>query len=275
MGCSSSSSGSFHLKKYNDIWERALGKTMSKEKLVQLRKLLHKFDRMELEEKHKEEQRNDGSQPKSMVDDHLKAVLEEYDLVNRKVADFADVRLNELWRHAVKRGDYSDEELHSLHEEMQHMDTKMNRVHSTLRSGKDDLQNSVEENLIDSKMKVDKTSKVDQELLHKEFKELKNNLLKKNKLTHGLKDQRVMSLWDSAQGGSFSEDELTTIREELLHFQRYIDKLEHWEGLHNQLKVKGGASERVHAEDRLTEYKRKVKKFHKTMVAKIEEKTEL
>ena len=103
---------------------------------------------------------------------------------------------------------------------------------------------------------------------------MKDGILKKNAKPE-LKDDRVRELWDSAQGAPFSEDELATIREELVHFQRYIDKMEHWEGVHNDLKEKGRAGERSHAEERFTEYKRKVKKFHKTMVAKIEEKTEL
>lgn len=268
------SSTAFNLKKYNDIWERALGKTMSKQKLVQLKKLLHKFDRTELEEKHKDmEERNDGEEPESKVEEHLNEVLKEYDLLNHKEADFADPRLNELWRHAMKQGDYSDEELHNLHAEMQHMDAKMNRVHENMGDLGTSM-NSIEENLVDADTKVDKTKKMDDEKLGKQFKEMKDGILKKSKKPE-LKDERVQELWDSAQSEPFSEDELGTIREELVHFQRYIDKMEHWEGVHNKLKEKGGTNERAHAEERLTEYKRKVKKFHKTMVAKIEEKTEL
>jgi len=268
------SSTTFNLKKYNDIWERALGKTMSKQKLVQLKKLLHKFDRTELEEKHRDmEERNDGEEPESKVEEHLNEVLKEYDLLNRKEADFADARLNELWRHAMKQGDYSDEELHNLHVEMQHMDAKMNRAHDKMGDLGTSM-NSIEENLVDVNTKVDKTKKSDKENLVKQFKTLKDGILKKNKKAE-LKDERVQELWDSAQSEAFSEDELGTIREELVHFQRYIDKMEHWEGVHNKLKEKGSTNERKHAEERLTEYKRKVKKFHKTMVAKIEEKTEL
>jgi len=266
----------FKLKKYNDIWERALGKTMSQQKLVQLRKLLVKFDRLELEEKHRDaEERNDGEQPRSSVEGHLNAVLEEYDLLNRKEADFIDGRLNELWRHAVKQGDYSATELQNLHTEMQHMDAKLNRVQNMGMEAVGNSVNTLEDNMVHGDdVKVGKP--VDEERLELKMKLMKDSILSKKKSKPQLKDHRVQELWDTAQGGSFSEDELGTIREELSHFQKYVDKMEHWEGVHSHLKNNGGEeSELLRANERLTKYKHKVKKFHKTMLAKIEGKTEL
>lgn len=264
----SSSQDVFKLKKYNKIWERALGKTMSNQKLVQLKKLLHKFDRMELDEKHGEaEERNDGS---SIVDDYVNQVLKEYDLLDDNSSEFEDVRLNELWRHAMKRGDYTDQELQSLHNEMKHMEKKLSDVHGDAEGG------GLESNMVDSGagLKNDlKTAK--EEKIQKEFKVMKNSILKKKKKKPELKDERVQRLWDSARSATFSEDELDTVKEELLHFQRAIDKLAHWEEVHVTLKDKGAVDERSHAESKLGEYKRKVKKYHKTMVKKIEEKTEL
>jgi len=200
---------------------------------------------------------------------------------------YEDERLDRLWQHAVDVGHYTKEELHSLHNEMQHMEKKFLEVRALsqknreiLRNLKDNESDIASENMVE----LSADTGLEAEELHEQLMEKESTINKQfvnmqetvlNKKKSDFNDDRVSRLWDSAQTALFTADELQTVKEELSHFQRHIDKLNHWEYMNSKLEGESHTEEALHAQDKINDLKRKVKKYHKTIGKKIKEKIEL
>ena len=93
----------FKLRKYNDIWKRAVSKELPENKLHSLKRILSKLDRTELDIKHHSNS-NDGKL-EIHLKEHLNEVLKDYGLLHDDVPvlqhhdiHFHDERINTLWR---------------------------------------------------------------------------------------------------------------------------------------------------------------------------------
>jgi len=286
----------FKLNKYNEIWSRAITRKLPDDKLQSLKRILNKLDRTELDLKHSSQ---DVNKRKDAKHQHLlNEVLREYGLFDDDVPILAhediyfnDARINQLWQQALEEGHFSKHELNSLHKEMRHMEAKVEEVHALHKETEhfhSKFANEVEndpsnhENLVEpmDAANFDPTKLDD---MHAELKDRKAWLSEQVKdLEYKVRnrgntekpeftDDRVMHLWKSVQNASFTPNELADVKEELRHFQKYIDKLEHWERYNKRIDSGENKQHQTHAQEKLEEYKRKVKKFHNTMLTKMKE----
>ena len=287
----------FQLKKYNDVWLRAITKQLPEKELHKLKNVLNKLDRTELDLKHLHK---DDKEMKLQVKEHLNEVLMEYGLFDDDVpvldhqdTHFNDERINQLWQDAVKEGHFSKIELHSLHNEMRHMEGNMDELHTHAQQTEhyrrnigENMENDarINQNLIEpineDNFDVDKLYKMDAQLkdktamLNERAKHIEDKVRRKSgKETSEFTDERIFHLWGYIQSSNFTADERETITEELRHFQTQIDKLHHWERYIAKLQEgeHSSSEERLHAQNRIDEYKRKVKKYHVAMAKKMKE----
>lgn len=159
---------------------------------------------------------------------------------------FKDKKVDKLWKKA-KKGDLNEEQLKILKEELKHYEEKMSQYHhmiSELHSKKhkekarqESLENHIDEVLgqeeIEKELKVEETSKT-VEAKHRELKDeyrrlsdaVFNATVNGQKLKGGeFEEERASKLWSLALKSDFTDEELETLRDELLHFQTRIQKL--------------------------------------------------
>lgn len=289
----------FKLKKYNEIWARAITRNLHVEKLEGLKRTLTKLDRQDFELKHAGVRVDKDTARQNFLNE----VLREYGLFNEDVPVqdhddifFHDSRINHLWQQALEEGHFSKNELNSLHKEMLHMEEKMKNVHA-LHKETESMQKDVHSvaaendphnylNLVDEPTNENSkdldTKKLD--AMHAKLKQekaiLSDHVLylqdkvrnKANMEKSDFTDDRVSRLWHLVQNSKeFKGKELEEVREELRHFQKYIDKLEHWERFNKKVERGENKGDKEHAQEKLEEYKRKVKKYHDTMIKKMKE----
>lgn len=297
----------FRSVKYNDIWKRAL-KTVPKKDLPELGRMLKKLDKSEIDLKHYSGEEGYDEDAAKHLQNHLTyilhrfGVMEDINTTHFAKITFADPRLNRMWIQAVKEGNYSPDELESLHDELKHMEGKLNDYHSfsgTVESHEKRLNEELENDAHGNNNFVDHT---DEESDNKKLKKMKKQL--KHDYHHlqesvqmleqtvqdrigragdTFSDARVLNLWKKAEDtGKFSDKELQSIKEELQHFQTRIDKLRHWEGMSQKLEksVKDEGLDHIreeydNAKKRVEEHKKYVKKYHATMLNRVYQHSEL
>ena len=102
----------FRLNKYNDVWRKAK-ETVPEDKLPDLKRVLKKLDKTELEIKHlKANAKEYDGELEAAVRERFLEVLDEYGLVTNQVYqhemhkthEFDDPRLDKLWKKAVHEG---------------------------------------------------------------------------------------------------------------------------------------------------------------------------
>lgn len=283
----------FRMKKLNMIWQKAQNK-MSERKLSDFRRLLELQDRAEI--KWKEMKASGGDQDGEMeatlrrkfsrlleqfgLDKH---VSEEGNVIKDNTAGHgmaADKRLDQLWESAQKQGKFSPEELNDLETEFNHHKEKLKEYKHLVDILKD--QDGISENSVFSHAKMNEH---ELEKLHDKLQDTHDTLSKnygrlKEKVTGEkegklFRDPRVNELWQRAQDGQFSEEELESIKNELQHFDHKIMKHKHFveevedsqqllnEG-HHHLKDKHETLVK-----KAKEHGRWVKKMHSTLMERV------
>ncbi|KAL9978725.1 hypothetical protein ACROYT_G016280 [Oculina patagonica] len=270
----------FRINKLNMIWKKAQNK-MSEQKLSDFRRMLELQDRAELRWKDLKARGGDeDGEMEAMIRHKFSRVLEQFGLekhldtmedtaneINDNKAGtgmFGDRRLSELWESVEKQGKFSPEELDDLQTEFNHHKDKLKEYNSLLKvlTDHDDISdNSVfsrneirEKELEKLRNKLEDTH----ETLRKNFARLKEKTTGEKE--DGLfRDPRVTELWQRAQNGKFSEDELESIKQELFHFDHKIMKHKHFK------------EEAEHSERLLNDGHHHMKEKHETLIKKAEE----
>jgi len=144
---------------------------------------------------------------------------------------FKDPKVEKLWKMAAESG-FSTHELAELETELTHHETKQDELVRLLDGFDDGLfTNEVpqaslqpEENLspeMNLKLRKTKAREI-KETLTFEYDRLKNKVMSADE--GGFADPKVQDFWRRAQRANFTEEELSSLKEELQHFQRKIEK---------------------------------------------------
>ncbi|XP_035669994.1 alpha-2-macroglobulin receptor-associated protein-like [Branchiostoma floridae] len=135
--------------------------------------------------------------------------------------EFTDHRIKKIWMKAQKAG-FSPEELEDLRTELKHHQEKVEEYQMMANEIPDYKENTIEGR--------DKNVELKQK-----FRELRDDLGKLDlKISSGYNDEmdfkepKVKELWAAALRGNFTDDELKSIKEELSHFQKKMDKHSHY-----------------------------------------------
>ncbi|XP_078659910.1 alpha-2-macroglobulin receptor-associated protein-like [Branchiostoma floridae x Branchiostoma belcheri] len=136
-------------------------------------------------------------------------------------SEFTDQRIRKIWMKAQKAG-FSPEELDELKTELTHHQEKVEEYQMMANELPEYRENTIEgrEKNVELKQK---------------FRDLKDKLGKLDlKISSGyidemdFKEPKIKELWAAALRGNFTDDELKSIKEELSHFQKKMDKHSHY-----------------------------------------------
>lgn len=221
---------------------------------------------------------------------------------------FKDKKIDKLWKKA-KKGDLNEEQLKILKEELKHYEEKMSQYHHMVselhdkkakeNDRKENLENHIDAVLehedIKRDLKVEETGKA----VNKKHKELKdeyrrisdavyNAAVNGQKIKGGeFEEERASKLWTLALKSDFTDEELEALRDELMHFQTRIQKLNFFQAQLESDKMAGkkGLNEVHHELDaqdkdglndhskhivrKVKELNQKVEKMHANLETKI------
>lgn len=204
---------------------------------------------------------------------------------------FQDIRLNKLWAKAEMAG-FTDEELETLKQEFHHHQEKVDEYLSLLKEQSKDSEkaentlhlkpeswNELEEqeefsnNIPDRKLNhMEKAN-----LLREKHLELRNGFDRLDRLTakgpnhKEFVEPKVQGLWKVALEAKFSPEELSSLKEELLHYESRLLKLRH---LHAEGALEAAQKgqhdlENSTAEQHIKKHVRTVQKLHTDLESKI------
>ncbi|XP_024889177.1 alpha-2-macroglobulin receptor-associated protein [Temnothorax curvispinosus] len=205
---------------------------------------------------------------------------------------FKDIRLNKLWAKAEMAG-FTDEELETLKQEFHHHQEKVDEYLSLLKEESKDSEKA--ENILHLKseswneleeqeelsnnipdQKLSHTEKAN--LLREKHLDLRNGFDRLDRLTakgpnhKDFVEPKVQGLWKIALEAKFSPDELTSLKEELLHYESRLLKLRH---LHAEGALEAAQKGQLHdlenstAEQHIKKHVRTVQKLHMDIETKI------
>jgi len=147
-------------------------------------------------------------------------------------AIFKDKKLQKLWEKAEQAG-LTSSELIVLQEEFKHHQRNVDEYHSLIELADKD-SNSYNE--IKKKIEKKEFDLRDSNEISKKEKELKSGYDRLHRLTtkqggeNGFEEPKVAGLWKLALNSNFTLPELGSIREELVHYQKRLDKMKFLEG---------------------------------------------
>lgn len=205
---------------------------------------------------------------------------------------FNDKRLNKLWAKAEMAG-FTHEELEALKEEFTHHQDKVDEYMSLLKdveTGDPEVhENSLFEKPVDWNVldeeelsndipgkKMDYLAKAN--LVREKHLELRNGYDRLDRLTatgpnhKEFVEPKVQGLWRIALEGNFSPSELSSLKEELLHYESRLLKLRH---LHTEAALEAAKKGKEYDLDNATsrqhikKHARTVEKLHMDLEAKI------
>ncbi|XP_058792272.1 alpha-2-macroglobulin receptor-associated protein [Phymastichus coffea] len=232
-------------------------------------------------------------------DTYIKPKLKKQDYGNYVIQDvFKDKRLNHLWAKAERAG-FNHEELEALKEEFTHHQEKVNEYLSLLSEveagDQSKHENSVHEdheswNELESQEESNDVSRKNDKylakanLLKEKHLEVRTgydhleNIAAKGPKSKEFIDPKVQELWNMALEAKFSTNELLSLREELLHYEKRLLKLRH---LHTEAALEAARRGKEYKpntthETYIKKHALDVDKLHKDLEAKILQKhTEL
>ncbi|KYN05281.1 PREDICTED: alpha-2-macroglobulin receptor-associated protein [Cyphomyrmex costatus] len=205
---------------------------------------------------------------------------------------FNDIRLNKLWAKAEMAG-FTDEELETLKQEFQHHQDKVDEYMSLLKEQSKDSEKS--ENVLHLKseswneleqqeessnnipdQKINHMEKAN--LLREKHLDLRNGFDRLDRLTakgpnhKEFIEPKVQGLWKIALEAKFSPEELSSLKEELLHYESRLLKLRHLhaeEALGTVQKKELHDLENSTKEQHLKKHIRTIQKLHTDLETKI------
>lgn len=246
----------FRMNKINLVWQKVRLNFPDAEKLEALYVSLKEHDLKELAYKHSKMQGvgdEDGEDAAKLRQD-FSAILQEFGLKDKylpelkpkqydrpakspttdqfneilpdKNTEFNNPKLDTLWKSAAQSG-FSESELETLKVELNHHQEKVDELNVLL----DDVDVRLLSNKILQEAPM-RASDFGEEPKNKEVNNLKEALNKNlDRLQTKVKgnvtsftENRVINLWSRALKGNFTENELASLKEELSHFQKKIEK---------------------------------------------------
>lgn len=218
---------------------------------------------------------------------------------------FKDKKLNSLWEKAEVAG-FTANELKDLKEEFNHHQDKVDVYYSLLDDVGKNVPKKGNENAINED-DLDDFNEIDHKAEDRVLKQSSNDIHTQdiNDLRdhhRGIKDNidrleravsrgpnskdfvepRVQALWRDALNTRFSEEELSSLREELMHYEARLLKLRHLHAEHaisreesKSKKVKDKSDSLQDMEDHIKKQQRKAEKLHQLIEDKIFQHNEL
>jgi len=214
--------------------------------------------------------------------------------INKNV--FKDKKLAKLWEKAERSG-FDQKELKLLKDEFLHHQDKVEEYYSILEKvdakqnqhpnfldplGDLEAEDHLEKSRLPSKKYPDGGLPVVNDLRtkHRELKDGYDVLHKKvagGRESQEFSEPRVANLWKLAKQGAFSPEELESLREELKHYEKRLEKLTHFQMELLNKKLHAGKKEHLHTdkddssfyEDKIKRQERHVEKLHNHLEAKI------
>jgi len=230
----------FRMQKINLVWEKARTHlNLPENKLAKLYSQLKLQDKEELTlKKLKAEGGDKAGLKEADVRQRFNQIMQQYGLIKTdkfKQNDneiqkskhiFKDKKLQKLWEKAEKSG-LTSTELLALQQEFQHHQEKMDEYHKMVEIASN--QNDLRTNEIQRHLSEEYNIR-DRNELKKNLKDLQNNYEKLHKLTtgqdeHGFREPKVGGLWRIALEADFSDEELESLKQELGHYEKRLEKL--------------------------------------------------
>ncbi|XP_066304206.1 alpha-2-macroglobulin receptor-associated protein-like isoform X2 [Branchiostoma lanceolatum] len=228
----------FRSAKVQAAWEKAQ-KLVSDAKLAELHSdlKLHETEEFKWKKLRAEGGDQDGEKEANLRD-NLRKLMAKYGIDGGKYAqqvrndvdmrhakdvskEFTDNRIKKIWMKAQKAG-FSPEELEDLKTELKHHQEKVEEYQMMANEIPDHKENTIEGRDRNVELK-------------QKFRDLRDTLGKLDlKISSGyidemdFKEPKIRELWAAAQKGNFTDDELKSIKEELSHFQKKMDKHSHY-----------------------------------------------
>ncbi|KAH9529476.1 Low-density lipoprotein particle receptor binding [Dermatophagoides farinae] len=296
----------FRMQKLNILWNQANQKLET----IELSKLMDDLKHQDISEielkKIKAENRDPDGIKEAEVRRQLRMILNKYGLEtdsmsindtttsstveNKQV--FSDKKLEDLWK-KVHKLDLNEQELTILKEELKSFENQLHEYHRLIDQNLGKRENhlyhdDVLDNHIDPMNPIARQSqneemneKIQQKHLElkEEYKRISNMVYDKDIKFKGEFDEiQAAKLWQLALKSEFNTNELTELKEKLLHFQNRIKKLNYFSGqlqTRNLKKQNKNVDERdensseknldKHIENRVKELDGHVKKLHQQL----------
>jgi len=225
------------MQKCNLLWNKARVK-LTENKLEHLYSALKVQDKNELTLK---KLKSEGHDKEGLKEDEMRKkfnnIMLSYGLGgapeskdtthNPSKAFFKDKKLQRLWEKAEQAG-LNSEELIALQEEFKHHQRKVDEYHSLLElADKDsDRYNEIKKNIEKEEFNLRDSNEIS-----KKGKDLKSDYDRLHRLATNqgeegeFEEPKVAGLWKLALNSNFSILELESIREELVHYQKRLEKM--------------------------------------------------
>ncbi|GMR60053.1 hypothetical protein PMAYCL1PPCAC_30248, partial [Pristionchus mayeri] len=304
--------GKFRMEKVNYIYDKAIQQIQDRQRLSRLEGELGGFDRILVEDKEHKETGKHNKEDTATIDRKLRVLLDKYDLSQvldafekiyeikmpnyngrnlqkqekagktraAEEIDFASVRfgdekLQKLWA-AAQNQKFAKDELRELYSELLELEQKQRHLEDVLH----DLSKSKNENHVEAEddahiqteMK-NKRAKEANRAVHSHYDELHKKVL--NQEFAPFENAKVKKLWITAQkSANMTSYDLDVIREELVHFDKQLKKLDAHKEEVAKARESGAKStleelENTELEAKHEKLDRKLKKLEKYLVTKI------
>lgn len=290
----------FRINKINYIWSKAVRHLPDKVALKRLKSELNKFDGLYLSAK--EQSSKQSGYFIDEVDRKLETLLEKYDLsgavnaFNKKMKwrneeemkmensvlgseKFSNPKLDKLWRAAID-AKFTERQLKALHKELKDHERKMEQYDEKVLK----FNSLPHENALEDEVNHENIDKLNQELkdsyneIEEEYSKLNDKILEQTK--GPFRNYKVLQLWKKAlKNSNFSSFELESLKVELEHFDKQLDKLEFKREelkINREIKRKSGKTNALN-DDGIDEFEeehgrieRKLKKLEYSLQSKIE-----
>lgn len=153
---------------------------------------------------------------------------DEYNKKSDDAGIFKDKKLQRLWQKANKAG-LEDEELAVLKKEFQDHQEKLDQFHAL----KDLSSKELDGNRLSNHLHLlddDDDLKLDANTLDGKAKDLKDDYARLHRLSTNTNptefiEPKVKGLWKLAQEADFTDEELESLRQELHHYEKRVEKL--------------------------------------------------
>lgn len=228
----------FRMQKVNLLWEKARTK-LTEPKLMKLYSELKVHDKHELTLK---KLKGEGGDKDGSKEDEVRKkfmnIMNSYGLggpsdtsdteQQKSKAIFKDKKLARLWEKAEKSG-LNNEELIALQEEFQHHAAKIAEYNSLLEMAGD--KDSEQYNEIKRELDKEEFDIRDSNEVIRAAKDLKQNYDRLHRLAtnqpieNHFAEPKVAGLWRLALAAKFDPEELESLRQELVHYERKLDKM--------------------------------------------------
>uniref|UniRef100_F1LBX6 Alpha-2-macroglobulin receptor-associated protein n=1 Tax=Ascaris suum TaxID=6253 RepID=F1LBX6_ASCSU len=239
----------FRTNKINFIWAKAVSHIADKSAIKRIKEELEKFDKLYLSAKGQQEKY--GKSDMDEIDAKLETFLERYGLestisaYNKKMKwrneeelkktnsvlaseKFTDPKVEKLWR-AAQNGKFSESQLKALHKELKDHERRMEEYNAKfLKFNEIAHENSLHDESMEGREEIRRQLKEHFNDIESNYEQLREKVLQTEKSP--FKNEKVVDLWNLAmKNPNFTATELESIRLDLHHFDKQMEKLKYHE----------------------------------------------